>query len=112
MSRFKRWQWKIVPFESCAKDCRHAGCVALHSQATWGRGYWEQNMNQECYTGDQLTAVFLIGIPGTVLFCIGIPLATFFVLNHHRGQLDKPRVAACLGFLYHIFKCGAPLLHL
>jgi hypothetical protein len=32
-------------------------------------------MEQRCYTGSHLTAIWAIGIPGVVLLCIGAPLA-------------------------------------
>jgi hypothetical protein len=42
-------------------------------QADWGSGYWQQDMEQRCYTGSHLTAIWAIGIPGVVLLCIGAP---------------------------------------
>ena len=73
-------------------------------QASWGKGYWQQDMNQRCYQGFHLTAVYAIGIPGAVLLCLGIPLATIGTLLCIRDRLDEPRTAATYGFLYHQFK--------
>lgn len=57
-------------------------------QARWGAGYWQQNMEQRCYTGSHLTAVYAIGIPGIVLLCLGIPVATLIVLLRIRDRLQ------------------------
>ena len=32
-------------------------------QAAWGRGFWQQDMQQQCYQGNHLTAVRLPGSP-------------------------------------------------
>ena len=36
-------------------------------QAKWGRGYWQQDMDQQCYTGVHLTAVSFCCCQG---FCV------------------------------------------
>lgn len=58
-------------------------------------------MRQECYTGNHLTAVLAIGIPGAILVCLGIPLMGFLVMFRNRRHLHDAKVAAKYGFLYH-----------
>ena len=74
-------------------------------QATWGHGYWQQDMNQECYTGAHLTAVYWIGVPGILIGCIGIPLASFLITYKHRRRLKEDDVATIYGFIYHQYRC-------
>ena len=56
---------------SRARVVSHEHLAAPRPQADWGSGYWQQDMEQRCYTGSHLTAIWAIGIPGVVLLCIG-----------------------------------------
>jgi hypothetical protein len=45
-------------------------------------------MGEECYASDShLVGVWAIGIPGIVLFCIGIPLTGFLIMLFQRNKV-------------------------
>eukprot|EP00879_Flechtneria_rotunda_P001057 GHRR01001195.1.p1 GENE.GHRR01001195.1~~GHRR01001195.1.p1 ORF type:complete len:1086 (+),score=285.66 GHRR01001195.1:203-3460(+) len=67
-------------------------------------GYWVLSINQACYEGWHRPWALALGIPCTLLFCIGVPLIIGIVLYRNRARLDSPRFAGRVGFLYHNYK--------
>ena len=53
--------------------------------------------------------VYAIGIPGSILLCLGIPASTLIIMLSIRKRLKEPRTTATFGFLYHQFKCALQL---
>ena len=63
-----------APLRACSLSSPVLTVCNMTRQADWGSGYWQQDMEQRCYTGSHLTAIWAIGIPGVVLLCIGEPV--------------------------------------
>ncbi|KAG2431787.1 hypothetical protein HXX76_009283 [Chlamydomonas incerta] len=68
--------------------------------ATWVRGFWTRNMNQQCYSGEHMRVYVPIGIVAIGVFCLAPPAAFFAVTFTNRKRLDDLDVTAKYGFLY------------
>eukprot|EP00898_Chlorokybus_atmophyticus_P008810 jgi/Chlat1/8930/Chrsp92S08240 len=66
--------------------------------------FWELAMNQRCYTGTHMVMVATIGIPGIIIFCVGVPLVTFIILYSKRDSLYTEATAEYYSFLYAGYK--------
>lgn len=60
-------------------------------QATWARGYWLRDLNQECFSGVHLALYVPIGVTSVLLFCLGPPLGLLGLMWSHRGDLKEQR---------------------
>lgn len=72
-----------------------------------GDRYLHADPNLRCFEGDHLTVVIAAGIPGALLWVIGVPALAFYLLRNRalrpdakHGGLDDPHVVHQLGFLY------------
>ena len=63
-----------------------------------------RDLEERCYHGNHLTMVIMVGIPALVLYALGIPLTSFFMLKHHRHKLNTNKYRFRLGLLYSGFR--------
>eukprot|EP00892_Ulva_mutabilis_P007624 jgi/Ulvmu1/5233/UM022_0026.1 len=62
--------------------------------------YWALDTGLQCWQGEHRNLVLYVGIPGLLLWCIGVPLLFFGALWRERRKLQHAAVRAYLGFLY------------
>ncbi|KAK3248724.1 hypothetical protein CYMTET_41822 [Cymbomonas tetramitiformis] len=62
--------------------------------------YLVDDMNVQCFTGTHFLWVWLLGIPMTVMWGCGIPVAFYRVLTYHKDSLHKSHIVEAYGFLY------------
>ncbi len=60
-----------------------------------------------CRRGLHLTLVLAVGIPGVLLFAVGMPLLSAWWLGRNRHRLDQPDFEALYGTLYEEYEVGA-----
>eukprot|EP00735_Rhodelphis_limneticus_P001338 TRINITY_DN11934_c0_g1::TRINITY_DN11934_c0_g1_i1::g.16924::m.16924 TRINITY_DN11934_c0_g1::TRINITY_DN11934_c0_g1_i1::g.16924 ORF type:complete len:294 (-),score=83.00,TRP/PF06011.7/0.003 TRINITY_DN11934_c0_g1_i1:252-1052(-) len=60
-------------------------------------------MSVECWTGDHAHNVSTMGVPGILVYGIGIPLFALFVVWRDKHRLADPDVMSKVGFLYKGF---------
>eukprot|EP00898_Chlorokybus_atmophyticus_P008381 jgi/Chlat1/8544/Chrsp82S07944 len=81
-------------------SCRNVNAAGPNVPASAVGTFWEQAMNHQCYKGTHMIMVGVIGIPGVIIFCIGVPLFTFIILYRKRKFLFMEATAKYYGFLY------------
>ncbi len=54
----------------------------------------------QCYEGPHLALVLILGVPGVLLFSIGVPVASAFFLRRHLKRLHTKAFLAEFSFLY------------
>eukprot|EP00898_Chlorokybus_atmophyticus_P002166 jgi/Chlat1/2950/Chrsp2S04680 len=69
--------------------------------------YWDQYINDKCYTGTHLTMVLAVGIPGIILFGLGLPIGAYLMLWQRRMKLESEHTVKYYGFLYTGYKRSA-----
>ena len=57
-------------------------------------------MSVPCYKGKHLAFALILGVPGIILFCLGIPILSAFFLRMRKGLLNDPEFSLRFGFLY------------
>ena len=64
--------------------------------------YWAEDMSEQCYEGAHGKLAFLLGVPGLLLFSIGIPLYLLVLLlwNKKHDRLMKREFLNTYGFVY------------
>ena len=67
-------------------------------------GYWVSDIQQPCWQGWHKVWALAVGVPCVVLFCLVVPVATFWVLFSNRGRLQDPQFKGYVGFLYHNYR--------
>eukprot|EP00741_Cyanophora_paradoxa_P011970 tig00020572_g11566.t1 len=65
-----------------------------------GRAFLQSDMEVDCNTWMFKAWQFFLGVPASLVYGIGIPLAAFFILYRHRHRLDDPEVMHRYSFLY------------
>lgn len=60
--------------------------------------------------GLHLTLALAVGIPGVLLFAVGMPLLSAWWLGRNRHRLDQPDFEALYGTLYEEYEVGAGTL--
>jgi hypothetical protein len=73
---------------------------AAYAVANATHGYWVSDMDQPCFEGWHLSWALALGLPCTLLFCLGVPLGILCLLYPNRHRLNSPSVKGALGFLY------------
>ena len=66
-------------------------------------GYWVYDMNQACYQGWHKAWALALGVPATLVLCVGVPLGMGAVLvaQKLKGRGGGSTLSACTGFLCH-----------
>jgi hypothetical protein len=68
-----------------------------------------QDLDLQCYKGLHLRLALLLGLPGVVFFCIGVPLSAALFLRRNQNRLDKEEFQGVFGFLYEVCpRIGTP----
>ena len=68
-------------------------------------GYWVSDMSQACYQGWHRVWALALGVPATLIFCVGVPLGMGALLFSNRAKLHTEGVIKeCIGFLYHNYR--------
>ena len=64
--------------------------------------HWNQDYGLKCFQGQHAVLMGVLGVPGLVLFSLGVPLVSAWWLrrNAHAGKLNSSRFSARFGFLY------------
>eukprot|EP00899_Mesostigma_viride_P020510 jgi/Mesvir1/28460/Mv15883-RA.1 len=62
--------------------------------------YWQKDAGVRCFTGDHLVVTLAVGVPGIILFALGVPVASFLFLRHNRAHLETADFKRKYGFLY------------
>lgn len=71
--------------------------------------YWSSDLVQECYEGIHKRLAFIFGVPGIVIFAVGIPLLSAWWLYRNRRRLQEVEFLKVYGTLYQV-RVGAPRL--
>ncbi|PNW88696.1 hypothetical protein CHLRE_01g040650v5 [Chlamydomonas reinhardtii] len=68
--------------------------------------YWEQDYGLRCFRDSHLVLALVVAIPGVVLFCVGVPVASaaFLRRNALRGRLNERKFSDRYGFLYEDYR--------
>ncbi|KAG2493093.1 hypothetical protein HYH03_008756 [Edaphochlamys debaryana] len=72
--------------------------------ASYARGYWSRNMNQECYTDSHMGLYVPLGIVFVIIFCAGPPVYNLVTLWRVRDKLDDYQTQQVYGFMYSRYK--------
>lgn len=62
------------------------------------------DFNTPCYTGLHLLLALGFGLPGLVLWVIGIPLGSFLFLRAHKREFDEFEFSLRFGFIYDDYR--------
>jgi hypothetical protein len=74
-------------------------CRKLEDDTKWVL----RDLQVGCYSPTHMRWLFAVGIPGAVLYPVGIPLGAAFILYSHRNDLETRPVKKKFGFLYSGF---------
>lgn len=66
--------------------------------------YWTQDPSQVCFSGNHFWTALLLGAPGVLIVCLGIPACFAGVLYRGRHDLDNLSLQRTYGFLYQGYK--------
>lgn len=78
---------------------------ALAVAAGLARGrYWDADLQQRCYQGPHLALAMALGVPGLLLFALGVPLCSALFLRVCRPHHEKPHFLALYSFLYEEYR--------
>ena len=76
--------------------CPNISCVSIDSSS-----YLKEQLSEECWVGHHLRFALSVGLLGIILWSVGTPLLSFFLLYRKRSSLNSPAVKERLGFLYN-----------
>ena len=77
----------------------------MHCRKLGPQGYFLYgDLETQCYTPSYYTWALGLGIPGFLLYVIGIPVMFSLILFLNRHQLTDPKVRRYLGILYNGYK--------
>lgn len=66
--------------------------------------YWTQDTTEVCFSNNHFWTALLLGIPGVLVVCLGIPAWFAGVLYRGRHDLDNLSLHRTYGFLYQGYK--------
>ncbi|KAG2488304.1 hypothetical protein HYH03_013154 [Edaphochlamys debaryana] len=101
---YSSWAQAAVSVFACYSLDDGSGPYPELQQATWARGYWIRNMDQECYSGTHAALYLPIGIVAVILVCVGPPLTSAIIMWRHRRRLDEHRTRMVYGFMYSRYR--------
>ena len=78
------------------------GDYSAHRRATAQFGYWYLDMYTPCFQGRHLFLTVFVGILGSMLICVGLPLWLWYLLHRARSS-ENSAVREQLMFLSHPF---------
>jgi len=64
------------------------------------QGYWVYDMSQRCMDGWHKQWAFGLGLPATIVLCVGVPVGLVWLLLANKGRLDDQAFREKFGFLY------------
>ena len=67
-----------------------------------------QDLDYECYTPDHISYLLGVGLPGLLIYVLGLPIFAFLLLRSNRSKLHLENTLYCYGFLYLGFKDKCP----
>ncbi|GFH29823.1 uncharacterized protein HaLaN_28552, partial [Haematococcus lacustris] len=62
--------------------------------------YWSADYSSKCYEGYHKWLVLTLGIPGLLLYSLGLPLLTALLLHWCRARLYQVGFRSLFSFLY------------
>jgi hypothetical protein len=62
--------------------------------------WWAEDYNMKCYEGTHLALALILGVPGILIICLGVPIGSALFLVRNRKHLHKKSFIAAYGFLY------------
>ena len=75
-----------------------------HSVYSTAKGtFWVENTSLRCFEDEHRYLAYLVGIPGLVLFTVGIPLGLFIFLMSKKDVLYTPAYLNTYGFVYETY---------
>jgi hypothetical protein len=66
--------------------------------------YLKTDLEEECYVGSHLTAVWTLGVPQLLFYVIGLPCVVLFFLHRNRDHLEDRVVQTRYGLIYSGYK--------
>merc|ERR1712072_1479501 len=78
---------------------RQFSCVVLPGDPT-GVQVLADDYSVECLSDENRVWIFGLGVPGFLLYGLGMPLLLWTLTWRHRADLQEEHVKAKLGFLY------------
>jgi len=66
--------------------------------------YWTQDTTEVCFSNNHFWTALLLGVPGVLIVCLGIPAWFAGVLYRGRHDLDNLSLHRTYGFLYQGYK--------
>ena len=66
--------------------------------------YWTQDTTEVCFSNNHFWTALLLGVPGVLIVCLGIPAWFAGVLYQGRHDLDNLSLQRTYGFLYLGYK--------
>ena len=63
--------------------------VAYYANAQFPGRYWASDYSLQCYEGWHKYLVLFIGIPGVILFSIGVPVFSAWFIWHNKRRLRE-----------------------
>lgn len=66
--------------------------------------YWTQDTTELCFKGNHFWVALLLGVPGVLLVCLGVPIWFAGVLYRKRDNLMDISLHRTYGFLYQGYK--------
>ncbi|CAD7697722.1 unnamed protein product [Ostreobium quekettii] len=65
--------------------------------------FWVEDTSQKCFEGDHRYLAYIIGVPGIVLFTLGVPILLFVFLMAKKDKLYDPDYLKTYGFVYEVY---------
>ncbi|KAG2444938.1 hypothetical protein HXX76_001674 [Chlamydomonas incerta] len=95
---------EILSVLQCKEVDSSTATYSAYSQAMGM--YWEQDYGLHCFRDSHLVLALVVAIPGVVLFCLGVPLASAAFLRRSalRGRLNERKFSDRYGFLYEDYR--------
>eukprot|EP00798_Chlamydomonas_sp_ICE-L_P007587 gene7587-742_t len=90
----------LLSFFTCPLIETNESGVAYYEYSLSAGRYWSSDYSLKCYEGAHLQLVVFLGIPGVVLFAIGVPIFSWWFLSRHKDKLREPAFVQEYGFIY------------
>uniref|UniRef100_A0A383W5C9 Right handed beta helix domain-containing protein n=1 Tax=Tetradesmus obliquus TaxID=3088 RepID=A0A383W5C9_TETOB len=80
------------------------GLYPQYAVARARHGFWQFDMQQACWEGWHRAWALGLGLPFTLVFCVGVPVGIVVLLWGHRANLDEVGFRKYCGVLYRLYR--------
>jgi hypothetical protein len=80
------------------------GLYPQYAVANARNGYWQYDMQQACWEGWHRAWALGLGLPFTLVFCVGVPVGIVLLLWRHRAEHEDVSFRKYCGVLYRLYR--------